>query len=142
MTPEGRIKTKVKKLLKRYPLYSNWPVPCGYGTPMLDCIGAVAGQCFAIETKAPGKTPTPRQQQTIAEMQAAGIKVFVIDGDDDIAKLMEWLDETRVRFSEAQDGGRSGKRGNSQSIPQRQTNDNKWGTASYSATRAGGGVPT
>lgn len=137
MTPEGKVKAKVRKLLKRYPVYSNWPVPCGYGTPMLDCIGALAGRCFAIETKAPGKTPTPRQEQTIAEMQAAGIEVFVIDGDDGITKLEEWLNATRVRFSKAQDGGGSGECGNSQSIPQRQTNDNQRGTTSSPAARTG-----
>ena len=90
MTPEGRVKAKVKKLLKGYPLYSNWPVPCGYGTPMLDCVGCFLGLFFSIETKAPGGKPTPRQQQTIEEQRRAGAKVFIIDGDT--TELEEWLD--------------------------------------------------
>ena len=90
MTPEGRVKAKVKKLLKGYNLYSNWPVPCGYGTPMLDCVGCFLGLFFSIETKAPGGKPTPRQQQTIEEQRRAGAKVFVIDGDT--TELEEWLD--------------------------------------------------
>lgn len=89
-TPEGRVKAKVKKILKKYPVYSNWPVPCGYGAAMLDCIGAIYGKCFSIETKAPGKTPTPRQQQTIKDQRAAGIAVFIIDGDT--SELESWLD--------------------------------------------------
>lgn len=68
------------------------PVPGGYGRPMLDYIGALHGRAFAIETKAPGKEPSPRQQGTIGDMRAAGIMVFVIDDTDDypMTPLVEW----------------------------------------------------
>jgi hypothetical protein len=90
-TPEGRIKEQVKRLLACYKpdLYSHWPVMNGMGEPTLDCIGAVRGRMFAIETKAPGKKPTPRQELTILKMQQAGIVVFVIDGD--LNELADWL---------------------------------------------------
>ena len=81
MTPEGKVKAKVKRLLARYPVYSHWPVQTGYGSPTLDCIVCAAGHFFAIETKAPGKKPTPRQEQTIKAMRDAGALVFIIDGD-------------------------------------------------------------
>lgn len=34
MTPEGKVKAAVKKLLKLYPdVYAHWPVQTGYGAP-------------------------------------------------------------------------------------------------------------
>lgn len=80
-TPEGLVKTHVKALLAKYKpaLYAHWPVQNGMGSPTLDCVGAINGHAFAIETKAPGKKPTARQAVTIADMQDAGIAVFVID---------------------------------------------------------------
>tara|TARA_R110000772_G_scaffold159223_2_gene270387 strand:+ start:1263 stop:1613 length:351 start_codon:yes stop_codon:yes gene_type:complete len=95
-TPEGKIKEMVKKVLDECKLagytYYNFPVPSGYGTPMLDVVGCHHGVFFAVETKAPGKKPTPRQLFCIEEMHAAGGAVFVIDGPGSLEKLEEWLD--------------------------------------------------
>lgn len=57
------------------------PVPSGYGVPTLDYLLCVNGQFLAIEAKAPGKKPTPRQLASIQEITAAGGTVIVIDGD-------------------------------------------------------------
>lgn len=78
MTPEGKVKAKVKRLLQKYGCYQFWPVQTGYGSPTLDCIGCSNGFFFGIETKAPGKRPTPRQRLTIDDMRAAEGAVFVI----------------------------------------------------------------
>jgi hypothetical protein len=89
-TPEGRVKQKVSGLLKATPgVFYDMPVPSGYGGSTLDYIGCYLGRFFAVETKAPGKKPTARQKQIIARMQAAGAKVFVIDGD--LTELEDWL---------------------------------------------------
>lgn len=77
-TPEGKVKARVKKLLDEHGAWHNWPVPAGYGIPMLDCVGCHRGEFFAVETKAPGQHMTPRQQFTKDEMEKAGGKVFVI----------------------------------------------------------------
>ena len=77
-TPEGKVKAKVKRLLKKYDCYQFWPVQSGYGAPTLDCLGCCNGFFFGIETKAPGKHPTPRQYLTIADMEEANGRVFVI----------------------------------------------------------------
>lgn len=91
MTPEGKVKRKVSNLLKSTPgLYYFMPVQGGYGAATLDYLGWYMGHAFAIETKAPGKEPTPRQRETISAMQEAGAEVFIIDGD--IAKLKGWLE--------------------------------------------------
>lgn len=90
-TPEGKVKRKVTELLKKYSgLYYEMPVPGGYGKSGLDYMGCYKGKFFSVETKAPGKKPTDRQQQTISAITHAGGAVFVIDGDT--TQLKEWLD--------------------------------------------------
>lgn len=81
--PEAKVKTRVKKILKEYSAYQHWPVQTGYGAACLDCHGCFKGHYFAIETKAPGKHPTPRQLMTIEDIEAAGGKVFVIGEAED-----------------------------------------------------------
>ena len=92
MTPEGKVKDKVKKLLKEAGVYYHMPVQNGMGAPTLDFVGCHQGNFFAIETKAPGKKPTARQEQTIAEMRRSMAAVFVVDGTEEtIAPLRAWL---------------------------------------------------
>jgi hypothetical protein len=100
-TPEGRVKKSVKDILKRYgsKVDGFWPVPSGLGESHLDYVGCVntprGGLFFAIETKAPGKKPTPRQLFRINTVKEAGGVVFVIDGTlntDTVGQLMKWLD--------------------------------------------------
>lgn len=92
-TPEGKVKTKVSTLLKTINgLYYFMPVPSGYGESTLDYIGCYRGNLFAVETKAPGKKPTNRQQQIIDSIRRAGGTVFVIDGD--ITELEQWIAST------------------------------------------------
>lgn len=91
MTPEGKVKNKVKGLLRCFPVYWHMPVQNGMGSPSLDFICCVKGLYFAIETKAPGGKPTPRQEDTINKIQQAGGRVFVIDGD--LTLLETWLKE-------------------------------------------------
>lgn len=79
---EKTVKTAVKKRLTELGAYQHWPVQNGMGTPCLDCHGCLNGIYFAIETKAPGKKPTPRQELTIAQIRAAGGLVFVVDSTE------------------------------------------------------------
>jgi hypothetical protein len=98
MTPEGKVKAKVKKLLKKFEpsVWGDWPVPAGYGKSTVDYIGCNMGRFFAIETKAHGKHPTPLQALCLQEIERKGGKTFVIGsngGVDDPAfgELEEWL---------------------------------------------------
>lgn len=95
VTPESKVKKRVKAILDRYKpfLYAHWPVQMGFGAPTLDCNGAILGTSFSIETKAPGKKPTQRQINTMKEMHDAGIKIFLIDGTDKFpyTPLEVWL---------------------------------------------------
>lgn len=114
-TPEGKVKDSVRKVLDSrihlgYGLYYNFPVPAGYGTPMLDVVGCYFGRFFGIETKVPGKSPTPRQLLTISQMREAGGTVFVIDGPVGLEALEAWLDdvERSAGVSTASGSGNSG----------------------------------
>lgn len=78
-TPEGILKDKIKSFLKSKGAYYNMPVPSGYGTPALDIHGCYRGAFFSIETKAPGKRPTPRQEACMREIREAGGKVTWTD---------------------------------------------------------------
>lgn len=97
MTPEGKIKKLVSEVLRDVPdLYYWMPVPSGYGDATLDYVGSYRGRFFAIETKAPGKKPTPRQQITIERMQRGGAAVFIIDSTD-LTELLNWLTATTAK---------------------------------------------
>lgn len=90
-TPEGKTKEKVKKLLRRVGVYYHMPVMNGMGAPTLDFICCIRGYYLAIETKAEGKKPTPRQLVTMEEMKAAGAFVFVVANDADLNYLEAFL---------------------------------------------------
>ena len=93
MTPEGVVKRKINGILSQ--ANSVWwmmPVQNGMGKASLDYIGWRRGQAFAIEAKAPGKVPTPRQETTIRNMREGGAVIFVVDGTEKhpYAPLMAW----------------------------------------------------
>lgn len=90
-TPEGKVKAAVKEVIKKHRAYWHCVVQNGMGAPSLDFICCFKGRYFAVETKAPGKKPTPRQEITISQIEDAGGKVFVIDGD--CSALERWLEE-------------------------------------------------
>ena len=93
MTPEGKVKEKVKKILKKYSVYQHWPVLNGMGAPTLDCVGCANGRFFAIETKAANKQPKPRQEITMRDMRAAGATVFLVNEVEGMNELESWLQE-------------------------------------------------
>ncbi len=75
---EKRVKDVVKKLLKEHGCYIFMPVQSGYGAATLDIIGCHKTRFFSVETKAPGKKPSPRQELIMDMMNDAGAAVFVI----------------------------------------------------------------
>lgn len=94
LTPEGKIKAKVKRVLSRHKRIVDgyWPVPCGYGENWLDFVGLMnSGHFLAIETKKPGGKLTSRQKNTIARIQAKHGYVFVIASDEDVEELERFL---------------------------------------------------
>ena len=82
MTPEGKVKALVKRRMEvAFPNgYRFMPVQNGMGAPALDFYYCINGYFVAIETKAPGKKPTPRQETTMSDITKAGGLAFVVDG--------------------------------------------------------------
>jgi hypothetical protein len=85
MTPEGKVKMRVKVMLDMFDAYRFMPVQTGFGVPTLDFLVCIRGHFIAIETKAPGKKPTERQETTIEQIKSAGGHVFVVDNDETLA---------------------------------------------------------
>ena len=102
-TPESKVKNEVKKQLEKHKGYVNgfWPVPYGYGESHLDWVGCAYGFFVAIEVKAPGKKPTPRQKHRIEGVKVACGIALVVDGTDattTYAELGDVLDGLHARF--------------------------------------------
>lgn len=91
-TPEGKVKDMVRRALARlvFPgtsrsaVYSFMPVQNGMGAPGLDFYLCVNGYFVAIETKAAGKKPTPRQEHTMGQITAANGLTLVVDGKESL----------------------------------------------------------
>ncbi len=63
MTPEGRVKEKVKEIFKRHDVWYYMPVQTGYGTHGIpDFLACVAGRLLGVECKGTDDgRPTPLQ---------------------------------------------------------------------------------
>lgn len=77
------------------------PVQNGMGEPALDFHVCHEGLYASIETKAPGKHPTPRQINTIKKVRFAKGSVFLIDSDLslDYSALRGWLKQPFADFA-------------------------------------------
>ena len=96
MTPEGKVKTKLRRMLSILaPVpYYFCPATGGYGrSGVPDIVGCWEGRYFAIECKAPGNKPTGLQLKEMEAIQQAGGVAFVFDGQEDWTqdKLVEAL---------------------------------------------------
>lgn len=93
VTPEGRVKQAVTKVIDAYgpDIYKFMPVPSGYGPSSLDYILCIEGKFVAIETKKPGGKLTARQQFTVRQIKDAGGKVFIIEDGPGVTELIEFF---------------------------------------------------
>jgi len=95
MTPEGKIKKRLREKLKKLPKrYVFMPVQSGLGASTLDYLCCINGHFVGIETKKPGGKMTPRQEIVAAEIEAAGGIVFLVDSDAEIDYVMTQLRQT------------------------------------------------
>jgi hypothetical protein len=89
MTPEAKVKVRVKAMLNEHAAYYFMPVQTGLGSRTLDFLGCHSGRFFSIETKAPGKHMTEQQLSIADRMMKSGARVFEISGD--LGELEAWL---------------------------------------------------
>lgn len=80
MTPERRVKVKVKRILDHMNAYNFTPVTGGYGrSGVPDIIACYEGRFIAVECKANGNKPTALQLDNLQDIEACGGMAFVVD---------------------------------------------------------------
>jgi Holliday junction resolvase len=80
MTPEGKVKAKVKKILNEVGAYYAMPIGTGIGSSGVpDFLICKGGLFYAIECKANGNKPTALQEANMKRIREAGGIALVID---------------------------------------------------------------
>ena len=93
MTPEGKVKAKVKKVLDEIGAYYAMPMGSGWGNSGVpDFLVCYQGRFISIECKAGGNVPTALQESNLKAIQKAGGNALVIhEGNVDFLRnLMKW----------------------------------------------------
>lgn len=86
MTPERRVKTKVRKVLDKLGAYYTMPVTGGFGNSGApDFLACLHGRFLGIECKAGKNTTTPLQEKNLRQItEAGGIALVVNDENVDV----------------------------------------------------------
>lgn len=99
MTPEGKVKSAVKKLLALHGVYYFMPGANGYGRAGIpDIIACVNGRFLAIECKAGKGTTTALQDREMNLITASGgMALLVSDKVDHFTALEELINELKAK---------------------------------------------
>lgn len=90
-TPESKVKTKIKAILKEQGVYYAMPIGTGYGNAGVpDFLCCVNGRFVAIEAKAGSGQTTALQDKNLRDIAAANGITFVIR-EDNINALAGYL---------------------------------------------------
>lgn len=91
MTPESKIKNRVKKILDELGVYYFMPATGGYGRSGIpDIVGCYKGVFFAIECKAGRGTTTALQERELKRITNAGGIAWVVN-EDNINEVATYL---------------------------------------------------
>lgn len=91
MTPEGKVKAGVKKVLKDLNAYYVMPMGTGFGNAGVpDFIVCYRSKFVGIECKAGGNKPTALQYKNLKDIQDCGGVALVVD-ESNINQLREVL---------------------------------------------------
>lgn len=98
MTPEKKVKEKVKKILKELNCYYCMPSTGGYGSSGVpDIIACYQGKFIGIECKANGNKPTALQQKNLQDIIKSNGQSLVIDEKNiDMLKLLITTSENNI----------------------------------------------
>lgn len=90
-TPEGRVKAKVKVILKELFAYYTMPVTGGFGTSGApDFLVCLNGRFVGIECKAGKGKPTALQEKNLKDITRAGGEALVVN-EENVGNLRELL---------------------------------------------------
>ena len=91
MTPEVKVKAKLKTTLDKLGVYYFMPATGGYGRSGIpDIIGCHNGVFFAIECKANGGKTTALQDRELKRIGEAGGFTLIVD-ETNVASVPAWL---------------------------------------------------
>lgn len=92
MTPEAKVKAKIKKILLTHNIWYAMPHGAGYGNAGIpDFLCCHKGKFIAIEAKANGNTVTSLQHRQLQLIEFAGGSSWIVDEDslDAFEKFIE-----------------------------------------------------
>jgi hypothetical protein len=92
MTPEGRVKSKIKNILHAHGAYFTMPIGTGFGAAGVpDFVCCYKGRFIGIEAKSGDNKPTALQMKHMADINAKGGYTLVVNEDnmDELTKLLE-----------------------------------------------------
>jgi len=94
MTPEGKVKKKVKTCLELLGAYYAMPVASGFGNAGVpDFLICYKGRFIAIETKANGGKATALQLKNLDQIIEAGGVSMIVD-ENNVGNLKEMIQES------------------------------------------------
>lgn len=94
LTPEGKVKAQVKRILDDYDIYHFSPFQAGMGRAGIpDIICCCDGKFLAVECKAGKGKTTPLQERELAQIRGHGGVALVINEDniDELKEAIKWL---------------------------------------------------
>lgn len=101
MTPESKIKAKVKKVLGEYGAYYAMPVTGGYGNSGVpDFLACYKGRFYAIECKANGGKTTALQEKHLADIRAAG-GISLVVNETNVDELRKEFENVEVKEADS-----------------------------------------
>jgi hypothetical protein len=91
LTPERKVKDKVKKVLKELGAYYAMPATGGYGSSGVpDFLVCYRGRFFGLECKANGGKTTALQEKNLEDIRKNDGVAFVV-GEHNVGNLRELL---------------------------------------------------
>jgi len=98
LTPEKKVKEKVKKILKELSCYYCMPSTGGYGSSGVpDIIACYQGRFIGIECKANGNKPTDLQQKNLIDiLNSLGQSLVIDENNIDMLKLFIQTNESNI----------------------------------------------
>jgi len=89
ITPEGKVKDKIKKVLKERGIYFVMPSTGGYGSSGApDILVCHKGKFYGIECKAGNNQPTALQRDNLERIEENGGYAFVVN-ETNVNQYME-----------------------------------------------------
>ena len=97
MTPEAKVKAKIKEVLKMERIYYAMPIGTGYGNSGVpDFLCCVNGRFLGIEAKANGNKPTELQKKNLMDIELSGGYTAVINENaSDLEYLVELIKQLK-----------------------------------------------